>query len=41
MTLREPHELSEWRKIALAFTVGTLFGTVVWVWLVPWLQRII
>lgn len=29
MKLRKPHELSEWRKVALAFTLGTLFGTVV------------
>ncbi len=35
VTLRKPHELREWKKIAIAFTVGALFGTVVWVWLVP------
>jgi len=37
----KPHELSEWRKVGVAFTVGVLFGTVVWVWLVPWLEKII
>ncbi|MCK5449902.1 hypothetical protein KAI32_03480 [Candidatus Pacearchaeota archaeon] len=30
-------DLSEWRKIALAFSFGVLVGTVMWNWLVPWL----
>jgi hypothetical protein len=35
MKLRKPNQLSEWRKIAIAFTLGTLLGIVTISWLVP------
>jgi len=40
MRLKKPYQLSEWRKLSLMFTLGTLFGTIVWVWLVPWLIEV-
>jgi hypothetical protein len=41
MKLRKPNQLSEWRKIAIAFALGTLFGIVTIRWLVPALIKLL
>ena len=41
MGYRKPHQLKEWRKISIAFTLGTLLGVVMIAWLIPFLVRFI